>query len=172
MLKSQLSEQTFILLDKLFSAKAIDEFSNFYWRYCDNSQHEFDPLYFIHKLSHEPRNITSFDARLLIAIDFINQYISKTIKVIDIARHVSLSESRLRHLFTEQVGIPLTKYILWVRVKVALREMLKPGVTLSDAAYQAGFTDHSHFTRTFKRMFGVSPSLLLKYGQFLQIFGL
>ena len=172
LLKSQLSEQTFILLDKLFSAKAIDEFSNFYWRYCDNSQHEFDPLYFIHKLSHEPRNITSFDARLLIAIDFINQYISKTIKVIDIARHVSLSESRLRHLFTEQVGISLTKYILWVRVKVALREMLKPGVTLSDAAYQAGFTDHSHFTRTFKRMFGVSPSLLLKYGQFLQIFGL
>lgn len=172
LLKSQLSERTFILLDELFSAEANDEFSNFYWRYCENPQHEFDPLYLIHKLSDEQSNIAPFDERLFVAIDFINQYISKTIKVIDIARHVSLSESRLRHLFTEQVGIPLTKYILWVRVKVAIREMLKPGATLSDAAHQAGFTDHAHFTRTFRRMFGVSPSLLLKYGQFLQIFGL
>lgn len=161
LLKSQLLKRTFISLDELFSAKAIDEFSNFYWRYCDNPQHEFDPLYFIHKLSHEQRNITPFDERLLIAIDFINQYISETIKVIDIARHVNLSESRLCHLFTEQVGIPLTKYTLWARMKVALREMLKPDVTLSNAAHKAGFTDHAHFTRTFKRMFGVSPSLLL-----------
>ncbi|GAX42296.1 AraC family transcriptional regulator [Tolypothrix sp. NIES-4075] len=171
LLKSHLLKRTFILIDELFSAEAIDEFLNFYWRCRDTPQHEFDPLYFLHKLSHEQRNITPFDARLLIAIDFINQDISKIIKVIDIARHISLSESRLRHLFTEQVGIPLTKYVLWVRMKVALREMLKPGVTLSDAAHQAGFTDHAHFTRTFRRMFGVSPSLLLKYGQFLQIFG-
>ncbi|PSN15288.1 AraC family transcriptional regulator [filamentous cyanobacterium CCT1] len=171
-LKSQLSKRTFILLDELFPAEAIDEFSSSYWRYCDSLQYEFDPLYFIHKLGHGQRNIAPFDERLLIAIDFINQHISKTIKVTDIARYVSLSESRLRHLFTEQVGIPLTKYILWVRVKVALRAMLKSDMTLSDAAHQAGFTDHAHFTRTFKRMFGVSPSLLLKYGHFLQIFGL
>lgn len=172
LLKSQLSERTFILLDELFSAEAIDEFSNFYWRYYNNHQDEFDPFYFIHKLSPDSRNIAPFDTRLLMAIDFINQYISKTIQVNDIARYVSLSESRLRHLFTERVGIPLTKYILWVRMKVALRAMLRPGVTLSEAAHQAGFTDHAHFTRTFRRMFGVSPSLLLKYGQFLQVFDL
>jgi len=171
-LKSQLSKRTFILLDELFSTEAIDEFSNLYWQYYDSSQYEFEPLYFIHKLSHGQRYIAPFDERLLVAIDFINQHIGKTIKVTDIARYVNLSESRLRHLFTEQVGIPLTNYILWVRLKVALRAMLKPDLALSDAAHQAGFTDHAHFTRTFKRMFGVSPSLLLKYGQFLQIFGL
>lgn len=171
LLKQQLSKQKFILIDEIFSAETLDEFSTVYWSYCRNTQNEFDPLSFIHKLSNEQRDATPFDARSLAAIDFINQHISKTIKVIDIAKHVGLSESRLRHLFTAQIGIPLTAYILWVRIKVALREMLKPGATLSDAAHQAGFTDHAHFTRTFRRMFGVSPSLLLKYGQFLQVFG-
>ena len=109
---------------------------------------------------------------MLAAIDFIQQNISHIIQVIDIAKHVGLSESRLRHLFSEQIGIPITSYVLWMRIKVALREMLKPGETLSNAAHQANFSDHAHFTRTFKRMFGVSPSLLLKHGQFLQIFEL
>lgn len=173
LLKQQLSKRTFILIDEIFCAEAIDHFSTVYWAYCCDAQNEFDPLYFIRQLSdRQTLQATLFDARSLAAIDFINQHISKTIKVIDIAKHIGLSQSRLRHLFAEQIGIPLTAYILWIRIKVALREMLKPGITLSDAAHQAGFSDHAHFTRTFRRMFGVCPSLLLKYGQFLQVFGL
>lgn len=172
MLKQQLSKQTFALIDEIFSVEAIDRFSTAYWSYCRDAKNEFDPLYFIHKLRDGQNDATPVDARSLAAIDFINQHISKTIKLIDIAKHVGLSESRLRHLFAEQIGIPLTAYILWVRIKVALREMLLPGAILSDAAHQAGFSDHAHFTRTFRRMFRVSPSLLLKYGQFIQVFGL
>jgi AraC-like DNA-binding protein len=109
---------------------------------------------------------------VIAAIDFIYQHINETIRSNDIATHIGLSESRLRHAFSEQVGIPITSYILWTRMKVALREMLKPGVTLSEAAQRANFADHSHLTRTFQRMFGVSPSLLLMHGQFLQVMGL
>lgn len=171
-LRQHLSKQTFILIDEIFSVETIDQFLIVYWSHYRNPQNAFDPLDLIHKLSSRHKNADPLDARALATIDFINQNSSKTIRIIDIAKYVGLSESRLRHLFTEQIGISLTAYILWIRIKVALREMLKPDATLSDAAHQAGFADHAHFTRTFQRMFGVSPSLLLQYGQFLQVFDL
>ncbi len=171
-LKQKLSHRQFKLIEEIFSFKEIEDFSTNYGNYCCDVNSQFDPLHLIHILNDGQNNIALFDQRLLAAIDFIQQNISHIIQVIDIAKHVGLSETRLRHLFSEQIGIPITSYVLWMRIKVALREMLKPGETLSNAAHQANFSDHAHFTRTFKRMFGVSPSLLLKHGQFLQIFEL
>ncbi|WP_017297167.1 helix-turn-helix transcriptional regulator [Nodosilinea nodulosa] len=172
LLKQQLSKNKFLLIDKVFSVCEIDRFSASYWNYCHNATAEFDPLHLICSLYDRQSNIISFDQRSLAAIAFINQNIGKTIQVTDIARHVDLSEGRLRHLFSEQIGIPITSYILWARIKVALKEMLNPGVTLANAAHRANFSDHAHFTRTFRRMFGISPSLLLKHSQFLQVFDL
>jgi AraC-like DNA-binding protein len=171
-LKQQLSNGKFVLIDEIFSTEEIDRFSTNYWNCYNDVSADFDFLSLLYSLFDEGSNVFPLDERSLAAIDFINQNISKTIQVLDIAKHVGLSESRLRHLFSEQIGIPLTSYILWTRIKVALKEMLKPGVTLSNASHQAGFSDHAHFTRTFKRMFGVPPSLLLEHGQFLQVFGL
>lgn len=171
-LKQRLSDGKFVLIDEIFSTEVIDRFSTNYWRYCNHGNPEFDPFDLIHSLYDQQSQVAALDERSLAAIEFIHQNIDRTIQIIEIAQHVELSESRLRHLFSEQVGIPITSYILWSRIKVALREMLKPGVTLSNAAYRANFSDHAHFTRTFKRMFGVSPSLLLEHGQFLQVFGL
>jgi AraC-like DNA-binding protein len=171
-LKQQLSNGKFVLIDEIFSTEVIDRFSANYWCYWEHDNSEFDPFDLIHSLYDEQSQVVALDDRSLAAIDFIHDNIGKTIQIIDIAQHVELSESRLRHLFSEQIGIPITSYILWSRIKVALREMLKPGVTLSNAAHRANFSDHAHFTRTFKRMFGVPPSLLLEHGQFLQVFGL
>jgi AraC-like DNA-binding protein len=172
LLKQQLSNRKFALLNEIFSIKEINRFSESYWKYCQGTNTEFDPLYLIQSLCEGKNDATSFDERSLAAINFIHQHINETIQLNDIATYVNLSESRLRHSFSEQVGIPITSYILWTRMKIALREMLKPDVTLSKAAQQANFSDHAHLTRTFQRMFGVSPSLLLKHGQFLQVFGL
>lgn len=171
-LKQHLSNRKFVLIHEIFAAEAIAHFSTSYWRYCDQIDPEFDPFVLIRSLYDEQDQVTPLDDRSLAAIDFIHQNIGRTLQIVDIAQHIELSESRLRHLFSEQIGIPITSYILWTRMKVALREMLKPGVNLSDAAHRANFSDHAHFTRTFKRMFGVPPSLLLEHGQFLQVFGL
>lgn len=76
-----------------------------------------------------------------------------------LAARVSLSPSRLMHVFTESVGVPLRPYLLWLKLQRAATSIVN-GVGLSEAAVEAGFADAAHMSRTFKRMFGMTPSAL------------
>jgi AraC-like DNA-binding protein len=78
-----------------------------------------------------------------------------------LARAVGLSESRLRHLFREQVGMSLQTYRLWQRLFLVLR-LSKTHASLTEAVHSAGFADSAHFTRVFKAGFGLKPSLVLR----------
>src|SRR5262245_18118002 len=68
-----------------------------------------------------------------------------------------LSRSRLMHLFTEGVGVPIRPYLLWLRVQRAACDLMN-GASVTDAAQNAGFSDASHLTRTFRRMLGTTPT--------------
>ncbi len=76
-----------------------------------------------------------------------------------LARSVGLSPSRLMHVFTASVGIPLRPYLSWLRVQRAAIAIVN-GNPIGDAAHSSGFADAAHMSRTFKRMLGVAPSLL------------
>lgn len=70
-----------------------------------------------------------------------------------------LSPSRLSHLFVEQTGLSFKTYLLWIRLTRAVALMAE-GETLTGAAHGAGFADSAHFSRTFRRMFGIAPANL------------
>jgi AraC-like DNA-binding protein len=80
----------------------------------------------------------------------------------EVAAHVHVSTSRLTHLFTDQVGIPLRRYVLWLRLRIAITRV-QAGDDLTDAAHAAGFADSAHLTRTCRDMFGLPPSLLSRH---------
>lgn len=77
-----------------------------------------------------------------------------------LARHVQCSPFHLAHVFGEDVGIPIHQYHLLARLTQALDGVLDSSDRLSAIALDAGFTHHSHFTATFRRAFGVTPSQL------------
>jgi AraC-like DNA-binding protein len=70
-----------------------------------------------------------------------------------------LSPSRLMHVFTDSMGVPLRPYILWLRLQRGSCELMN-GATATEAAHIAGFADGAHLTRTFRRMLGTTPSEL------------
>jgi AraC-like DNA-binding protein len=70
-----------------------------------------------------------------------------------------LSESRARHLFVEQTGLPFKSWLLWLRIQRAV-EAYASGSSLTDAAHQAGFADSAHLSRTFRRHFGLPAAAL------------
>jgi AraC-like DNA-binding protein len=81
------------------------------------------------------------------------------LSLVDAAAHVGLSSGRARHLFVESTGLPFRTYLLWLRLTKAV-ELFSAGASLTEAAHAAGFSDSSHLSRTFRRMFGIAPDSL------------
>jgi AraC-like DNA-binding protein len=81
------------------------------------------------------------------------------VSLADAAAHVGLSTGRARHLFVEETGLPFRTYLLWRRLMRAA-EIFSAGSSLTDAAHGAGFSDSSHLSRTFRRMFGIAADSL------------
>lgn len=88
------------------------------------------------------------------------------VSVRHLAELVGLSPSRLSHLFVRQTGIPIRSHVRWARLRIAT-ESLARDQTLTAAAHTAGFSDSSHFSRTFRSMFGLSPTDVFAGSTFL-----
>lgn len=120
------------------------------------------------ELAGESPKSLPLDPRIQMALGFAQSQPELKTPLKAVAEAVGLSEGRLVHLFKQQVGIPIRRYLLWLRIIHAI-ENLFANVSLTTAAHNAGFADSAHFTRTFRRMFGVTPSELFKNSQFVQV---
>lgn len=116
---------------------------------------------FIELITNCAITIATKDTRIVKSIEYLTNNLDKAIKISEVADFVCLSESRFAHLFTLQVGIPFRRYILWLRIQKTLVSFLT-GNSFTVACHNGGFTDQPHFNRTFKEMFGNTPSAILK----------
>jgi len=92
-------------------------------------------------------------------IAFAASHLENAISLEAAARNVGLSSGRARHLFVEQTGLPFRTYLLWLKIVKAV-ELFSDGRSLTEAAHEAGFADSAHFSRTFRRMFGIPAAAL------------
>jgi AraC family transcriptional regulator len=60
--------------------------------------------------------------------------------------------------FRTVVKVPPSRYVVEARLQRASALLVSSGATLSTIAHEAGFADHSHFCRQFRRRFGITPS--------------
>lgn len=102
----------------------------------------------------------SVDHRIEEVIKLIKQTVDDNLSVEELARTVNLSVPRLVQLFKQQTGVPIRRYRLWHRLYVTA-VLLGKGVSLTDSAIAAGFTDSSHCSHTFRTMLGIKPSQML-----------
>lgn len=106
--------------------------------------------------------------RIQRVVEFIRSNINTDLNTQVLMDVAHLSESRLLHLFKEEVGLPIRNYILWYRLQVALKHVIG-GQSLTEAAQEAGFSDQAHMTRTCVKMLGIPPSTITKNSKFIQV---
>jgi AraC-like DNA-binding protein len=102
-----------------------------------------------------------YDPRISRVLGALKQRFPEAPSTSELAAEVGLSEGRLIRLFGSQVGVPLRRYVLWLRLRQVVF-CLAAGENLTAAAHEAGFADSAHLTRVFRDMFGVAPSQLLR----------
>jgi AraC family transcriptional regulator len=75
----------------------------------------------------------------------------------DLALEAGVHPAYFARSFRAFLGCAPGAYVRQRRLELA-RQMLTAGRPLIEAALESGFADHAHFTREFKRAFGVTPS--------------
>jgi AraC family transcriptional regulator len=75
----------------------------------------------------------------------------------ELAALAGLSPSRLTHLFSAEVGLPIKQYVVWLRMVAALERFTSPS-RLGEVAHEAGFVDQAAFARTYRGMWGRTAS--------------
>lgn len=75
----------------------------------------------------------------------------------DLATEAGVSADLLARRFRAAYGMTVGRYLRRVRVERAAAELLRPDQPVADIALRAGFVDQAHFTREFRRAFGVPP---------------
>ncbi len=107
---------------------------------------------------HGPR-----DARIARVVREIERRPDAFDRLQDAAALACLSPSRFRARFDAELGLPFRRYRLWRRMAAVMRTVAA-GDSLTEAAYVAGFSSSAHLSSTFKRMFGLTASDLLRLG--------
>jgi len=92
----------------------------------------------------------------------IDLLISKPISLEDIAVSVGLSISTLQRRFKKEYGTTVVDYIRQKRLENARVAITIKGLSIGEAAYQAGYNHSSNFITAFKKRFNITPASLLK----------
>jgi AraC-like DNA-binding protein len=73
------------------------------------------------------------------------------------AAYANMSPSKLKRLFKQIFGNSIFSYYQEFRMKEAARLLKEGKLSVSDAGYELGFTNLSHFSRVFKEHTGMKP---------------
>jgi len=96
------------------------------------------------------------DYRIRKILKYIEVDPSKSIA--ELARMVSLSSSRLGHLFSVQVGIDLDNFLRNARLDKAAELLMQTELSIKEISAKVGYSHASSFDRVFRNRFETEPA--------------
>lgn len=108
------------------------------------------------------------DARIAHAASRIRTDPARSHRADETARAAGLSTSYFLRTFAGQTGTSFRRYVQWARM-VHIARSHAAGHDLTRAAADAGFASPSHFSDTFRAMFGLTPTAFTRIGGDLRI---
>ena len=97
-------------------------------------------------------------ARIELVRELIHERFSDSLTLAAISELVGLHPVYVAQAFRKAYGSTVGEYTRRLRVESACRELSKLDLPIARIAVNVGFFDQSHFTRTFRRLVGVTPA--------------
>ncbi len=92
-----------------------------------------------------------------VVLEYIRDHYSRSIEIGELADLTHLSVSQFERRFKKVFQISPLKHIMNVRIRAASLRLTATNDTIASIALDCGFYDHSHFTRNFRDIMGLSP---------------
>ncbi|MCR5272541.1 MAG: AraC family transcriptional regulator [Lachnospiraceae bacterium] len=100
-----------------------------------------------------------FSKQIVLCMDYIEQNLHTSIRLDDLAEHVSLSPSYLSALFKKETGYAVSDYVLNRKLDVAEKMLRFSDYSCADIANYLDFSSQSYFTEKFKSKYNCTPAV-------------
>jgi AraC-like DNA-binding protein len=92
------------------------------------------------------------------AVEYISKNYGSRLTVGDLARFLRLDRSYFSSLFAKITGMPPLQFILRFKMEKAAELLKNSRYTIGDVARSVGYEDPLQFSKTFKKVMGLSPA--------------
>ena len=93
-----------------------------------------------------------------VIVRYIHDNIETDIRRNDLAAAVYLSPDYVSHLFRQRMDMSLQDFVIQEKMKVAQNLLRTTSLPISVVAVKVGYSNFSYFSKTYKRIYGVSPA--------------
>jgi AraC family transcriptional regulator len=97
------------------------------------------------------------ERQLVVVLDYINEYLARDIRLADLAQLVGMSQFHFSYLFKRSLGKPPYQYLLQQRIERAKQLLKQTDKSVIDIAFLCGFNSHSHLSKQFRQLTGMTP---------------
>lgn len=123
-------------------------------------------IYFLAKyaLLHKAENNSKRSHRDAIETthEYINKNLTAPLTLNNVSKRVNFSPIYFHKLFKASTGMTLCKYVEEKRIKKSIELMLSTEMSLTEIAYECGFSSQSYFSYTFKKKMKLTPREYVK----------
>ncbi len=95
--------------------------------------------------------------QLLQVSEYIHEHLNQDIKLADLAGLIGMSQVHFSHLFKQAIGTSPYQYLLQQRIEQAKLLLKQSDRSIMDIALECGFNSHSHLSKTFRQLTGITP---------------
>jgi two-component system, response regulator YesN len=92
------------------------------------------------------------------AKSYIEEHLSEEVSLEEVAEHIGLNSSYFSQLFKQSTQETFVQYRTRRRMEKAKKLLEQPHYRITDISGEVGYSDHPHFTKTFKKYTGLLPS--------------
>jgi AraC-like DNA-binding protein len=97
------------------------------------------------------------DPRIMHVLEYIKEHLSQKITMQDIASYVHIGKTKLCTDFCKYTSMSVYNYIVRERLALAQKYLVQ-GCSVDEVAQLSGFSDSSHFIKTFRKHFNTTPT--------------
>ena len=97
-------------------------------------------------------------AKLVVAVELMEANVKEPISQEDLASYVGVSRRQLQRLFQRYLMCAPSRYYIQLRLQRARELLRQTGMSLVEISASTGFVSTSHFSKSYKAIYGHSPS--------------
>ncbi|MDQ8737298.1 response regulator transcription factor [Paenibacillus sp. LHD-38] len=154
-----------ILLGRLESdIKKLEESKYKYFKLIGESTHASETITLLNAFINEANDVikkrgaAGSNSNMTQLLHFIREHYAEPLSLTELAKHFHFNPSYLSSYFTSHNKEGFSEYLNRIRVEKAAELLQDDSSSIAEISGMVGYSDHSYFTKVFKKLTGLSPS--------------